>query len=312
VSLVPIIVSAAGAIANGLCYYAFYADYPKTGTVVAAAVADVTWLIQEAGLSFYSYLILIRVLKNRSRIVFMSIFWTLMAVLLAIRMVILVSRARDILAGSNSLQSTIDHLHVGYFSTIALVECTSAFFLLKKFASARRTSIEASSTSGLFSYLMRSTEIRLATLAIIGFSRAITYSFQTTAQSATTPASQLDRFVYTLECIFPIMLFIDILASKLIMTNHIQECSSQSRSRQLNASIQKHGLGTSRISMNPISYIETRVDAHNILSSSQEQIVQGTVSSAGTRKSSGETEEFQDKNGTITKTVEFEFHDSAA
>jgi hypothetical protein len=258
-----------------------------------------------------------------------------MAVLLAIRMVILVSRARDILAGSNSLQSTIDHLHVGYFSTIALVECTSAFFLLRKFASARRTSIEASSTSGLFSYLMRSTEIRLATLAIIGFSRAITYSFQTTAQSATTPASQLDRFVYTLECIFPIMLLyvpptprsnilrvvrhtdanipsIDILASKLIMTNHIQECSSQSRSRQLHASIQKHGLGTSRISMYPISHIETRVDAHNILSSSQEQIVQGTVSSAGTRKSSGETEEFQDKNGTITKTVEFEFHDSAA
>jgi len=45
VSLVPIIVSAAGAIANGLCYYAFYADYPKTGTVVAAAVADVTWLV---------------------------------------------------------------------------------------------------------------------------------------------------------------------------------------------------------------------------------------------------------------------------
>jgi hypothetical protein len=136
----------------------------------------------------------------------MSLFWTFMAVLLAIRTSILVNRARDILAGSTSRQSTIDHLHIGYFSTIALVECISAFFLLRKFASARRTSIEASSTSGLFSYLMRSTEIRLATLAIIGFSRAITYSFQTTAQSATTVASQLDRFVYTLECMFPMML----------------------------------------------------------------------------------------------------------
>lgn len=311
VSLVPIIVSAAGAIANGLCYYAFYADYPKTGTVVAAAVADVAWLIQEAGLSFYSYLILIRVLKDRSRIIFMSIFWTLMAVLLAIRMVILVSRARDILSGSISLQSTIDHLHIGYFSTIALVECTSAFFLLRKFASARRTSIEASSTSGLFSYLMRSTEIRLATLALIGFSRAITYSFQTTAQSATTPASQLDRFVYTLECIFPIMLFIDILASKIIITNHIQECSSQSRSRQLNASIRKHGLAASKISMYPMSHVETRVDARGVPSSSQEKIVEGTVSRAGTRKSSEDIEEFQHKNGAITKTVEFEFHDSA-
>jgi hypothetical protein len=45
VSLVPIIVSVAGAIANGLCYYAFYADYPKTGTVIAGAVADVAWLV---------------------------------------------------------------------------------------------------------------------------------------------------------------------------------------------------------------------------------------------------------------------------
>jgi hypothetical protein len=45
ISLVPLIVSVAGAIANGLCYYAFYADYPKTGTVVAAAVADIAWLV---------------------------------------------------------------------------------------------------------------------------------------------------------------------------------------------------------------------------------------------------------------------------
>jgi len=129
-----------------------------------------------------------------------------MAILLTIRIFILASRAKDILGGSTSRQSTIDHLHVGYFSSIALVECISAFFLLRKFAVARRTSIEAASTSGLFSYLMRSTEIRLATLAVIGFSRAITYSFQTTAQSATTTASQLDRFVYTLECLFPVML----------------------------------------------------------------------------------------------------------
>jgi hypothetical protein len=136
----------------------------------------------------------------------MSLFWTIMAALLTIRTFILASRAKDIIQGSTSRQKTIDHLHVGYFSSIALVECISAFFLLRKFASARRTSIEAASTSGLFGYLMKSTEIRLATLAVIGFSRAITYSFQTTAQSATTTASQLDRFVYTLECMFPVML----------------------------------------------------------------------------------------------------------
>jgi hypothetical protein len=44
-ALVPIITSTAGAIANGLCYYAFYAHYAPTGTVVAAAVADASWLV---------------------------------------------------------------------------------------------------------------------------------------------------------------------------------------------------------------------------------------------------------------------------
>ena len=157
-------------------------------------------------MSFYSYLILIRVLSNRSRLVFMSLFWVIMVALLGIRIMILISRARDILANDVNLQKTIDHLHIGYFSSIALVECISAFFLLRKFASARRDSMAATSTSGLFPYLMRSTEIRLTFLAAIGFSRAITYSSQTTAQSATTVASQVDRFVYTLECLFPIVM----------------------------------------------------------------------------------------------------------
>ena len=145
-------------------------------------------------------------LSGRSRVVFISLFWTIMAVLLIIRMFILTSRAKDILAGNNNRQYLIDHLHIGYFTSIATVECVSAFFLLKKFASAKRDSMEATSTSGLFHYLMRSTEIRLTILAAIGFSRAITYSSQTTAQSATTVASQVDRFVYTLECLFPIMM----------------------------------------------------------------------------------------------------------
>jgi hypothetical protein len=37
--------SAARAIANGLCYYAFYAHNPTNNIVVAAAVADVTWCV---------------------------------------------------------------------------------------------------------------------------------------------------------------------------------------------------------------------------------------------------------------------------
>lgn len=136
----------------------------------------------------------------------MALFWSLVVIITAIRIVILVSRARQIVAGTNHLQSLIDHLHVGYFSGIAVIESISAVFLLRKFAAAKKTSAEVSSTSGLFKYLMRSTEIRLAALALIGITRAVTYSFQTEAQSATSVASQIDRFVFTLECLFPIIM----------------------------------------------------------------------------------------------------------
>lgn len=45
ISTVPVVVSAAGAVANGLCYYAFYADYGKIATLSAAGFADVFWLV---------------------------------------------------------------------------------------------------------------------------------------------------------------------------------------------------------------------------------------------------------------------------
>ena len=64
--------------------------------------------------------------------------------------------------------------------------------------------------------------------------------------------------------------------------------------------------------MYPVSHIETRVDAHGLRSSSQELIIEGTPSHAGTDKSGEEVDEYQGKNGAITKTVEFDFHDSAA
>jgi len=138
----------------------------------------------------------------------MILFWVLMALITALRAVILVSRVRYILGHSTAedLQSTIDRLHIGYFSSIAVVECVSAAFLLHTFHAARRISMRAAIQSGLFSYLMRSTEIRLALLALIGITRAVTYSFQSTAQSATTVASQMDRFAYTLECVFPMIM----------------------------------------------------------------------------------------------------------
>lgn len=49
ISVVPIICSIATAIANGMCYFAFYGGYNKTSTVVAGAFADIFWLVRYAG-----------------------------------------------------------------------------------------------------------------------------------------------------------------------------------------------------------------------------------------------------------------------
>ncbi|TFK67788.1 hypothetical protein BDN72DRAFT_76322 [Pluteus cervinus] len=229
-SAVPIITSAAGAIANGLCYYAFYADYSEKPRLVAGIFADLTWLIQEAGLGFYSYQILRRLLRGTEKTVFYSIYWTLMVGITAVRCTIVVERALSLVETSSQAytdgsrtfpdrQTTINHLHVGYFTQIALAETASAFFLLRIFTRAQKratSSVVGGGRQSLFKVLTRSTEIRLAILGPIGICRSITYSFQVTSQSATNLASQFDRFAYTLECIFPIILIVDLLASKRI------------------------------------------------------------------------------------------------
>lgn len=129
-----------------------------------------------------------------------------MVVIFVLRMCILVARVKVILAGHSILRSLINGLHIGYFVAIALVECLGAYFLIKKFTSAKRISQEASLKSTLFQHLMRSTEIRLATLAVIGITRAVTYFFQPSIQNTTTLTSQIDHFFYTLECLFPVMI----------------------------------------------------------------------------------------------------------
>jgi hypothetical protein len=45
VTAVPIIVSTANAVADGLCNYAFYAINPPITTTVAAVFADFFWLV---------------------------------------------------------------------------------------------------------------------------------------------------------------------------------------------------------------------------------------------------------------------------
>ena len=227
ISIVPIVVSAACAIANGLCYYAFYSNYPQTNRMVAGAFADITWLIQEAGLSFYSYQILNRILQNEQRKIFLGLFWSLIGSVVIVRITILFNRAIDLKHNTAAKQYTIDHLHIAYFIIIALTETVCSVFLLKTFTRAERSSLVLNSKPNLFKMLSRSAEIRLATLAPIGICRAITYSFQTSQQSATDTATQLDRFAYSLECLFPIVMIVDLLASRL--SN--QGLTSQSKSR---------------------------------------------------------------------------------
>lgn len=47
-SAVPIVVSAASAVANGLCYYAWYMDSGKASTASAYAVADILWMVSRS------------------------------------------------------------------------------------------------------------------------------------------------------------------------------------------------------------------------------------------------------------------------
>ncbi|OAQ61398.2 hypothetical protein VFPPC_09245 [Pochonia chlamydosporia 170] len=202
--LVPLIVSAAGAIGSGLNYYIYFADFPILNMAIAAPFADVAWLIGEAGLNFYSYAILINILRGSERIFFMALFWSMLFIIASIRATILVFRVLWILDNDTSLVIglTIGYLHIGLFATIALVECVSAGFLLKIF----RLRLQAPTFSArLLRYLARSTEIRLATLAPIGIMRSITFPLHFLEPEAKV-ARQLDNFAITMLCVFPIVL----------------------------------------------------------------------------------------------------------
>ncbi|KAK8065850.1 hypothetical protein PG997_012597 [Apiospora hydei] len=159
IATVPIVVLTASALANGLCYFAYCTEYPKTNTIVASAFDDVFWLIQEAGLPFYSDAILSRMLYMRTKLAFMLTFWTLMLGIVALRTMILTERVRYLMGDSSTaeLQTLINRLHMGSFISIAVIECISSALLLLKFNSARRISVKAALQSGtgvLFSYLM--------------------------------------------------------------------------------------------------------------------------------------------------------------
>ncbi|KAF5024524.1 hypothetical protein F66182_3464 [Fusarium sp. NRRL 66182] len=212
---VPIFSSAAGAIANGLCYYVYYRTNPVINEVVAAVFSDFFWLLQEGSLLLYSYIILQRVLRPRQWRVFSTLFWALMALTAISRVFIAIYRVRFLIEGVDEHEVTINYLHIGYFTFMAISECLSAYFLVVIFASAKNTSIGAALKVGLLRYLTRSTEMRVAFLALIGVLRTIIHPFQTPGQKAVNVTSQLDRFLYALFCLYPMVLYIDTLASKL-------------------------------------------------------------------------------------------------
>ncbi|KAK2681998.1 hypothetical protein RAB80_003791 [Fusarium oxysporum f. sp. vasinfectum] len=189
---VPMISSGAGAIANGLCYYVYYEKRAKITTVVLSVFGDVCWLVQEAGLLFYSYIILSRVLGGLRWRVFASIFWTGIAGIIIIRVVIIVFRVRSIFADNDNLLPAINQIHIAYFGLMAILECLSAYFLVVIFTSAKASSAEITHSGGLFQYLARSTEMRVALLALQGTLRAIIHSFTSVDQKAVNIVTHID------------------------------------------------------------------------------------------------------------------------
>ncbi|KPM42933.1 hypothetical protein AK830_g3598 [Neonectria ditissima] len=303
-ALVPIISSAGGAIACGLCYYIYYQEHASTSRAVASVFGDLFWMIQEAGLLFYSYMILQRVLRGVRWRVFAGLFWLLMIGVVITRAVIGVYRVRSILDDNHSLQVIINYLHISYFSFMAILECISAYFLIAVFASARDTSFQAAMKIGLFRYLTRSTEVRVGILAVQGILRAITHSFQTPGQRADNIASQLDRFLYTIFCLYPVLLFIDLLASKLKFTNSPNGSSygngaTSSRTRQFStAKRDNYSMGRTEHTVE-VHGGKTMMDKNG----SQEQIIPGNSSQTGT--SEIDLEDMDPRGNVIKKTVEF-------
>ncbi|EAQ83667.1 hypothetical protein CHGG_10071 [Chaetomium globosum CBS 148.51] len=207
IAAVPLVTSTACAIANGLCFYAFYLPtVPSMNRAVASAFADMAWMIQEAGMSLYSYVILSRILRDRQWYVYAGLFWTTMVAIVVVRINIAVTRVMYINSQNAALQRTVNYLHMAYFPFIAILESVNAFYLLRTFTHAQMSCLRRQSKASLLRYLMRSTEVRLALLALVGIMRAVTYWFQDRAQRATNLASQVDRFCYTMECLFPIIM----------------------------------------------------------------------------------------------------------
>jgi hypothetical protein len=161
------------------------------------------------------------VLCGIERVIFLTIFWGLMVVIFFFRIAVLVLDTRYVIINDPSPDhlalhtALVNRLHLAYFLPIAMAETVSAVFLLMRFSRTLRASKSGGLGGGgrLYRYLMRSTEIRLASLAFIGITRAISFSFRVEGSSRVEGpyplAGQIDRFMYILGCLFPfIMLYV--------------------------------------------------------------------------------------------------------
>ncbi|PTU18035.1 hypothetical protein P175DRAFT_0534939 [Aspergillus ochraceoroseus IBT 24754] len=173
-NFVPLVVSASCAIANGMCWFAYYTNGSITPRLACLYLRGN--ILAGPGISFYSYLIISRILHGRQLMIFLVIFWALILDILGLRITITVYRAMQLARGNLSEQHRISHLHTGYFVSLALLETWSSFFLIKQLARAYLRSPYVSSSRETFLYLTRSAELRLASLFCIGIARAVTYS----------------------------------------------------------------------------------------------------------------------------------------
>ncbi|KAL2860998.1 uncharacterized protein BJX67DRAFT_391646 [Aspergillus lucknowensis] len=202
---IPVVASVACAVANGLSYHAFWTSSFGVNKAVASGFADVFWPTQEISLSFYSYQILSCTLTGRDRSAYRCGFWVCLLALVAVRVAILVLRTVEILHEPD-FKSLIGFLHVGYFALLAVLETCSSWLLIRFFLNAHGMAPAGSRTLYLFKFLLRSTELRVSALSVIGITRATAYPFQIAEHLVVNIPNQIDRFAYTLECLFPVIL----------------------------------------------------------------------------------------------------------
>ncbi|OAQ69827.1 hypothetical protein VFPPC_02403 [Pochonia chlamydosporia 170] len=193
--LVPI-ASSAGSALGGLSYFAYCNhEHPVVNRAVAAAFTNLGWMISEGMQPFYSYLILVPILHSRERKIFVTLFWVLMLLFAALRVVVNVIEVLFILGEIPEalFQAVITKLAMACFMAIALAECTSSVFLLKTFVLALRSSRTGPLSGGrLYRFLIRSTEIRVATLAFVGIGRTVTYPLRADSSNTEIPSNSVD------------------------------------------------------------------------------------------------------------------------